>query len=231
MNEVFRGRTPRTGRRASAYAVGRGKRHMDRKTHWESLYRTTSSTDVSWYQAEPTRSLELLRETYAGPATAIIDIGGGDSTLVDAVVRSGLGRMTVLDISNAALTRARVRLGERAREVTWIEADVTCAELPPQAFDVWHDRAVYHFLTEPADQVRYQEAAAATVRRGGTLLVATFASEGPTHCSGLSVARSSIGDLARDFSGAFALTRGFADVHRTPTGIEQHFSVAVLRRQ
>jgi hypothetical protein len=90
---------------------------------------------------------------------------------------------------------------------------------------------VYHFLTEPSDQVRYQEAAAATVRRGGTLLVATFASEGPTHCSGLSVARSSIGDLARDFRGAFALTRGFADVHRTPTGIEQHFSVAVLRRQ
>jgi SAM-dependent methyltransferase len=203
---------------------------MDRKTHWDGIYKTQRTTEASWYQAEPTRSLELLRQTGAGAETTIIDIGGGDSTLVDAVVAEGLGRMTVLDISEAALTRARARLGERAREVTWIEADVTRTELPPQAFDVWHDRAVYHFLTEPADRARYQEAAAATVRRGGTLLMATFAPEGPTHCSGLSVARYSVGDLARDFSHAFALTRGFADVHRTPAGIEQHFSVAVFRR-
>lgn len=203
---------------------------MDRKTHWDRIYRTQRSTEVSWYQAEPTRSLELLRETGAGPETEIIDIGGGDSTLVDAVVSGGLGRMTVLDISSAALTRAQARLGERAREVTWIEADVTLAELPPQAFDVWHDRAVYHFLTEPADRARYREAAAAAVRHGGTLLIATFAPEGPTHCSGLLVSRYSVADLARDFSPAFALTRGFADVHRTPTGREQHFSVAVLRR-
>ena len=204
---------------------------MDRKAHWERVYTTRQSTEVSWYQAEPTRSLELLREAGAGPETAIIDIGGGDSTLVDAVVAGHLGRLTVLDISGAALARARARLGERAGEVTWVEADVTRAELPAHAFDVWHDRAVFHFLTEPEDRARYAALAAAAVRPGGTLLMATFAPEGPPRCSGLEVARYSPEALARELGDAFSLTRGFGDVHHTPAGGEQRFTVAVFRRR
>lgn len=204
---------------------------MDRKTHWDGVYTTKQSTEVSWYQAAPTRSLALLREAGAGPRTAILDVGGGDSTLVDAVVDGALGRMTVLDVSGAALARAQARLGARAGEVTWIEADVTRAALPAHAFDVWHDRAVFHFLTEPEDRARYAAVAAAAVRPGGTLLMATFAPDGPTRCSGLEVARYDPEALARALGEAFALTRGFGDVHHTPAGGEQRFTVAVFRRR
>jgi SAM-dependent methyltransferase len=204
---------------------------VDRRAHWEGVYTTKPSTEVSWYQAEPARSLELLAEAGAGPDSAVVDVGGGDSTLVDAVLARGLGRMTVLDISGAALARARARLGARADEVTWIESDVTRAALPPGAFDVWHDRAVFHFLTERDDRTRYAAVAAAAVRPGGTLLLATFAPDGPTRCSGLPVERYDPEGLARELGDAFTLVRGFGDVHRTPTGGEQRFTVAVLRRR
>jgi SAM-dependent methyltransferase len=203
---------------------------VDRKAHWEEVYTTKSSAEVSWYQAEPIRSLALLREIGTVPATTILDVGGGDSTLVDAVVAANLGRMTVLDISRAALARAQQRLGERAADVTWIEADVTLVELPSHAFDVWHDRAVFHFLTRPQDRASYAAIAAAAVRHGGTLLISTFAPDGPTECSGLKVARYSPEDLARELRDAFTLVRGFGDVHRTPSGGEQRFTVAVFRR-
>jgi SAM-dependent methyltransferase len=194
------------------------------------VYTTKPSAEVSWYQAEPTRSLALLREIGAGPATSILDVGGGDSTLVDAVVAAGLGRVTVLDISGAALARARARLGERAADVTWVEADVTRAALPAHAFDVWHDRAVFHFLTQPQDRASYAGVAAAAVRPGGTVLMATFAPDGPARCSGLEVARYSPEGLAQELGDAFTLVRGFADVHHTPSGSEQRFTVAVFRR-
>lgn len=203
----------------------------DRTAHWEGVYRTKGSDEVSWYQAEPTRSLALLREAGAGPATTILDVGGGDSTLVDAVVATGHGRMTVLDLSSAALARARARLGDRAHQVTWIEGDVTQVVLPPQAFDVWHDRAVFHFLTGAEDRRRYVEAATATLRPGGTLLMATFAPDGPTRCSGLEVARYDADALARTLGDGFTLVRAFGDVHRTPAGSEQRFTVARFRRR
>lgn len=204
---------------------------MNRKAHWEGVYSSTLTTDVSWYQAEPTYALQLLRAAGAGPSTAIIDVGGGDSTLVDAVLAEGLGRMTVLDLSGAALARARARIGPRADEVTWMEADVTRVVLPPDAFDIWHDRAVFHFLTAPDDRARYAAAAAMALRSGGTALVATFAPDGPTRCSGLDVARYTPAGLARELGDAFTLVRGFGHVHRTPDGGEQRFSVAVLRRR
>ena len=204
---------------------------MDRKAHWEGVYAARRPAEPSWYQAEPTRSLELLRAAGAGRETTIIDVGGGDSTLVDAVVREGLGRMTVLDLAGAALARARARLGARARDVAWIEADVTRADLSPDAFDVWHDRAVFHFLTAAEDRVRYVAVAASALRPGGTLLMATFASDGPARCSGLEVARYSPDGLARELGDAFALVRGFGDVHRTPAGVEQRFTVAVFQRR
>ena len=203
---------------------------MSRKEHWESVYAVKQSTEVSWYQARPTRALELLRGIGAGPHTSVIDIGGGDSTFVDAVLAEQLGRVTVLDISAGALDRARTRLGERAKDVTWIEADVTEVVLPPAAFDVWHDRAVFHFLVEPREQARYLAAATASVRRGGHLIMATFAPEGPTRCSGLDVMRYGPDDLARRFADGFRLREGFAEEHVTPSGVRQRFTVALLQR-
>ena len=204
---------------------------MDRKAHWDGVYTTTPSAEVSWYQAEPTLSLALLREVGVGPTSDVIDVGGGDSRLVDAVLAEELGRMTVLDLSGAALARARARLGARAGEVTWLEADVTRAALPASAFDVWHDRAVFHFLTAPEDRARYAAAAARAVRPAGTVILATFAPDGPTRCSGLEVARYTPEGLARELGDAFSLVRGFGDVHHTPAGREQRFSAAVLRRR
>ena len=204
---------------------------MDRKAHWDGVYTTKPSAEVSWYQAEPTLSLALLREAGAGPTTTILDVGGGDSRLVDAALAEGLGRMTVLDLSGAALARARARLGTQADEVTWLEADVTQVELPARAFDIWHDRAVFHFLTTPEDRARYAAVVAAALRPGGTALLATFAPDGPTRCSGLEVARYTPEGLAAQLGDAFALVRGFGDLHHTPAGREQRFSVAVLRRR
>ncbi|MDQ8144548.1 MAG: class I SAM-dependent methyltransferase [Gemmatimonadota bacterium] len=203
---------------------------MDRKTHWEQVWTTKASTEVSWYQADPTLSRTLLREIGTDPSTAILDVGGGDSHLVDVVLADGLGRITVLDLSGAALARARTRLGARADEVTWIEADVTTVVLPPQSVDIWHDRAVFHFLTAPDDRARYAAVAASAVRPGGSLVIATFAADGPLRCSGLEVARYTPEGIAEALGDAFRLVRGFGDVHRTPTGAEQRFSVAVLRR-
>ena len=204
---------------------------MNGKDHWEGVYGAKASTEVSWYQPVPTRSLELIRAASAGPETSIIDVGGGDSTLVDSIVAEKLGRVTVLDLSGAALARAKERLGPQAASVTWLEADVTRVELPMSGFDIWHDRAVFHFLTDATERERYAAVAAAAVRTGGTLVMATFALDGPSRCSGLEVARYSPEDLARELGDAFSLERGFRDVHHTPSGAEQRFSFAVLRRR
>jgi ubiquinone/menaquinone biosynthesis C-methylase UbiE len=203
---------------------------MNRKQHWENIYTTKASSEVSWYQPAPHRSIELLVESGATADSTIIDIGGGDSTLVDALVEQGLGRVTVLDLSGAALQRARERLGQRAAEVIWLEADITHAELSPTAFDAWHDRAAFHFLTNARQRRQYVSAAARAVRPGGALIIATFAPDGPTRCSGLEVVRYSAIDLAHEFGPQFDLVRAFVDNHRTPGGAEQRFTYALLRR-
>ena len=204
---------------------------VNRQAHWDGLYTTKHPTELSWYQAEPVRSLELLRDAGAGRGTAIIDVGGGDSTFVDAVVNEGLGHVTVLDISGAALARAKARLGPRASDIRWMEADVTRAELTPHSFDVWHDRAAFHFLTGSEDRGQYVETCASALRSGGSLVVATFAADGPTHCSGLEVVRYSLDGLLDEFGDEFALQRGITDVHFTPRGVEQHFTIALFRRR
>jgi SAM-dependent methyltransferase len=203
---------------------------MDRKAHWEGLYATRTSTEVSWYQARPARSLELIALAEPGPATATIDVGGGDSTLVDALLALHWGHVTVLDISGTALARARARLGARADEVTWIEADITGAALPPQAFDVWHDRAVFHFLTEADDRRCYVGAVRHALRPGGLLVMATFAPTGPTRCSGLDVVRYAPETLLATFGDDFDLVARTTDVHVTPTGREQVFTYATMRQ-
>ncbi|HEY3287991.1 MAG TPA: class I SAM-dependent methyltransferase [Gemmatimonadaceae bacterium] len=204
---------------------------MNRRAHWDLVYTTKQPNEVSWYQPSPLRSLELLREAGAGPHTTLIDIGGGDSTLVDAVVADQLGAITVLDISGAALARARARLGDRAREVTWLEDDATRVALPAAAFDIWHDRAVFHFLTDAEDRARYVTTAAAALKPGGALIIATFAEDGPQRCSGLDVTRYSAAQLAQTLGEPFQLRRSFHDVHHTPSGGEQRFSYCVFRRQ
>lgn len=204
---------------------------MDRKAHWEQVYDTRSSMEVSWYQPLPARSLELIREAGAGPESAVIDVGGGDSRLVDTLLEREFRRVTVLDLSGAALARARARLGAPAAAVIWLEADVTAAELAPAAYDLWHDRAVFHFLTDPQDRVRYVAAAARAVRPGGALIIATFALDGPTRCSGLEVVRYGPEELAREFGDSFVLLRSFGDVHRTPSGGEQRFTYAMFERR
>ena len=204
---------------------------MDRKAHWERVYATKGPTEVSWYQALPSRSLELILLAGVGRSSRIIDVGGGDSTLVDTLVDWQLGRVTVLDISGAALERARARLGERARDVTWIEADVIETELPALSFDVWHDRAVFHFLAGDVDERRrYVERARDALVHGGHAIVATFAADGPTRCSGLDVARYGPDALAEAFGRGFELVTSRTDTHRTPSGVEQRFAYVCLRR-
>lgn len=204
---------------------------MDAKSHWEAVYSARNSTDVSWYQPSPARSLELLAASGLGEHSAIIDVGGGDSTLVDALVDQRVGHISVLDLSGAALARARERLGTRAGNVTWIETDITRAELPSGAFSHWHDRAVFHFLTAPEDRERYVRVAADAIRPGGTMVLATFASDGPVRCSGLDVAGYSAATLADAMGPGFALRRSLADLHRTPAGVEQRFTYAVFERR
>ena len=204
---------------------------MDPKVHWETIYRTKRPSEMSWYQPYPTRSIELLLRAGAGPESSILDIGGGDSTFVDALLDREFRNITVLDISSGAIERARARLGARASEVTWIEGDVRIVDLAAQAYDVWHDRAVFHFLTQPDDRTRYIAQAAGALRHGGTLIIATFALEGPPQCSGLPVTRYDARGLATELGDEFALQESLTDVHRTPAGVEQAFTYARFQRR
>ena len=204
---------------------------MDPVAHWERVYSTKPSNEVSWFQARPAWSLELLGDVNGGAERRIIDVGGGDSSFADEVIEHRLGSITVLDLSASALARAKTRLGTRASEVDWVEGDVTRTRLGVDAYDVWHDRAVFHFLISPDDRARYVATAAEAVRPSGTLIVATFAADGPTRCSGLDVARYDEAGLAREFDSSFILVRGLGDVHRTPSGAEQRFTYVVLRRR
>jgi ubiquinone/menaquinone biosynthesis C-methylase UbiE len=201
------------------------------KAHWEAIYGSKAPADLSWYQQQPTRSLELLEGLGMGPSTAIIDVGGGASTLVDALLDQHLGKITVLDISAVALEHAKSRLGLRNNSVVWIEADVTRVDLGADAYDVWHDRAVFHFLTSAEDRRRYVDAARRALRRGGAALIATFSLQGPTRCSGLDVMRYDAEMLARELGSEFSLERSVDDIHHTPFGTPQAFTFAVLRRR
>lgn len=204
---------------------------MERKAHWEEVYTTRPPTALSWFQSEPVRSLELIEWAGVPADASVIDVGGGDSTFVDALLDRGHGDVTVLDLSGAALARARERLGPRADVVTWLEGDVTRLALPPARFDLWHDRAVFHFLTDPRDRARYVASATSALRPGAILVLATFAPDGPTRCSGLDVVRYGAADLEREMGAAFVLVRALAQTHRTPSGGEQRFTWTVFRRR
>ena len=196
---------------------------MTRKTHWEIVYADKKPDEVSWYQTHLEKSLELIRRTGAGKAARIIDLGGGASTLVDDLLASGFKEVTVLDISTAAIQAAQTRLGRRAKDVTWLEADITQVSLPKHHYDVWHDRAVFHFLTNAEDRRRYVDAVNHALKPGGHIIVATFGPHGPLQCSGLDIVRYDPATLHNEFGDNFTLIESLREIHHTPAGKVQDF--------
>jgi SAM-dependent methyltransferase len=204
---------------------------MNSKAHWDRIYRSSSPEQVSWYQPEPTLSLDLIRQAVPDRSSAIIDVGGGASTLVDGLLAAGYHRLTVLDLSGAALAAAQNRLGEPAATITWMEADVLTAPFGPAAFDLWHDRAVFHFLTDPSDRRRYVAQLRRAVRPGGFVLIATFAPDAPPRCSGLDVMRYSPEMLEAEVGSGFRLRSSRREEHRTPGGRIQAFIYCLFRTE
>jgi ubiquinone/menaquinone biosynthesis C-methylase UbiE len=196
---------------------------MERISHWDRVYATRSPDAVSWYQPHATLSLDLIRRIGAGPATRVIDVGGGTSTLVDDLLANGMRAVTVLDVSTAALRLSQQRLGSRAAGVHWINGDITEVPLETGAYDIWHDRAVFHFLTEPAERAAYVAQVRRAVHPGGHVIVAAFGPDGPPTCSGLPVVRYAPGDLHGEFGGHFELLEHLTEAHRTPAGAIQQF--------
>jgi SAM-dependent methyltransferase len=202
----------------------------DARRHWQEAYRRRQVTEVSWYQPRPEMSLELIAGLRLPPDAAIVDVGGGASTLVDHLLDAGYRNLTVLDLAATALDQARARLGGRGDAVCWLVADVTRWE-PETRFDLWHDRAVFHFLTEPDARERYRHTLLRAVRPGGHALVATFASDGPERCSGLPVRRYGGAELQIELGAALDLVEERRELHRTPAGHDQPFTYALLRRR
>lgn len=196
---------------------------MKTAAHWEHVYASRSPDAVSWYQPHAALSIELIRRIGAGPGTRVVDVGGGASTLVDDLLRQGMGDVTVLDISAAALQVAQQRLGAAASRVHWITGDITRVQLEPAAHDIWHDRAVFHFLTDPSDRAAYVAQVRRAVRPGGHVIVAAFGPDGPERCSGLPVVRYAPGALHAQFGDSFQLLDRLTEEHRTPGGAIQQF--------
>lgn len=190
--------------------------------HWDRIYRERGPHGVSWHQADPSRSLRLVTAAAPNRTAAIVDVGGGSSRLVDRLLDLGYTNLTVLDLAPVALEYARQRLGDRAAWVTWVEADVTSHRLA-HPVEVWHDRAVFHFLIDPEDRARYLARARAAVLAGGHLIVASFAPDGPTMCSGLAIVRYDPAGMRNEFAPWFEPVTFEEEMHLTPHGAEQRF--------
>ncbi len=203
---------------------------MADKAHWEKVYGNRGVDAVSWYQEHASRSVALIRKLGIAKHEAIIDVGGGASVLVDDLLADGYADLTVLDLSATALSAARTRLGERAASLHWIEGDVIRAELPRGRYALWHDRAVFHFLTAPEDRAAYVRQVLHAVRPGGHVVVATFAVDGPTECSGLPVMRYDAEHLHDEFGAPFDLLGHEREEHVTPNGRVQSFLYCFCRR-
>jgi SAM-dependent methyltransferase len=195
---------------------------LERQTHWQNVYQTKGERDVSWFQEIPTISLDLVRATGVGADASIIDIGGGASRLIDALVTEGFRSVTVLDVSEKALSTSRARLDPSAEHVTWIVADVT-AWRPDKSYDLWHDRAAFHFLTEPGDRRAYAERMRIALRPGGHVIIGTFAPDGPERCSGLPVVRQDAASIGEVLGPSFKLIESRRHDHQTPGGTVQRF--------
>ena len=193
-----------------------------RKLHWEHVHSAKGPTEVSWYQGAPQQSLQMIAATSVEPDGAVIDVGGGASTLVDNLIDAGYSDVTVLDIASAALAHSRARLGDAAKNVTWIEQDVLHFK-PDRSYELWHDRAVFHFLTEKIQQQQYADLLQKAVVPGGHVILATFGPDGPERCSGLPVQRYSIEEMASLMETAFELQAHDLEEHKTPGGSVQQF--------
>lgn len=202
---------------------------MPTKTHWDTAYNQRGSARVSWFRPHLDQSLELIRSAAPDVTAAIIDVGGGAANLVDDLLQAGYRDVSVLDISTSALTIAKERLGSVATSVEWIEGDITQMDLPEARYDVWHDRAVFHFLTDQADRDHYVTLVQRAVKPGGHVIVATFATDGPERCSGLPVIRYNANSLYAQFGGQFELLGSRRETHYTPAGTEQQFVYCFCR--
>ena len=203
----------------------------DQKKHWETIYQTKDVHSVSWFQPEARESRDLITEFAPDRATPIIDVGGGASVLVDDLLAAGYADVTVFDLSETALEISRQRLGDRAAKVKWIAGDVRNAPLGDREYLLWHDRAVFHFLTDAADRQAYVAQVERTVRPRGYVLIATFAEDGPATCSGLPVVRYSAESLHSEFGPAFRIVASAHEDHHTPAGREQSFLYCLCRRE
>jgi SAM-dependent methyltransferase len=206
----------------------------NRQAHWENVYTTKRENEVSWFQQSPAPSLELIVQAGATSKSAIIDIGGGASRLVDHLVEQGFEDVTVLDLSGAALAAAKSRLESRlgtgAERVNWIVADATASE-PVKPYDIWHDRAAFHFLTDASDRAAYIARLGRGLKIGGHAIIATFALDGPERCSGLPVARYDSASLGRTLGTTFKLVHTQRHEHATPWGSRQIFQFSIFRRE
>jgi SAM-dependent methyltransferase len=201
---------------------------VSRRAHWENVYTTKSENEVSWFQEDPAPSLELIDLAQPTPETTIVDVGGGASRLVDSLVARGLNHVTVLDLSEAALAIAKTRLGDNAN-VQWVVADVTRWN-PTQIYDIWHDRAAFHFLSDRDDRAAYVARLRQALKPGGHVVIGTFAIDGPERCSGLAVERYDAAGLAAELGTGFRLIDARRHEHSTPWGAIQRFQFCVFRR-
>jgi 2-polyprenyl-3-methyl-5-hydroxy-6-metoxy-1,4-benzoquinol methylase len=204
---------------------------MDIKAHWEQVYGTKAPDAVSWYAPHLETSLKLIHQAEVNKNAAIIDIGGGESTLVDDLITDGYQNISVLDISQKAIDVSKERIGNPANKVDWHCSDITQATLPQNYFDVWHDRAVFHFLTEEAQRMKYVEQVKRSVKKGGHVITSTFGTKGPEKCSGLDVVRYDTESLHEQFGKSFKLIDSFTETHKTPIGTQQQFLYCVCRME
>jgi ubiquinone/menaquinone biosynthesis C-methylase UbiE len=202
---------------------------MDRRAYWDEVYRTKGPEHVSWFQAEARLSRALVERSVPDRRARIIDVGAGASTLASGLLDAGYQHLTVVDISSTALALARLRLGSAAERVTWLVGDVLALDVAAAAFDLWHDRAVFHFLTQAQDRTRYVAQVRHALAPGGYVLVATFAEDGPTRCTGLDVARYSPTALHCEFGSDFRLLASERELHTTPAGSPQAFTYCLCR--
>lgn len=202
----------------------------DPKSHWEAVYASKKSDEVSWFAPHLATSIGLIEHAGLGVDAAIIDVGAGASTLADDLLERGFSRLTLLDLSAAALAVTRERLGPNGESVEWIAGDATRVALPTAAYDLWHDRAVFHFLVDPVDRARYATQVRRALKPGGHLVMSTFGLKGPPRCSGLEVARYSPESLGAELGLNFTLEESLAEEHRTPWGAIQEFVACRWRR-
>lgn len=196
---------------------------MGTQDRWDKIYTQKAADQVSWYRPHLEASVSMIEQAGGGSSASVIDVGAGESTLVDDLLGRGYSHLTVLDISQAAIAATKNRLGDGAGRVRWIVADITQANLEPAAYDVWHDRAVFHFLTAPDERSSYVRQVVHALRRGGHVIVSTFGPQGPVRCSGLDVVRYDAESLHAEFVANFRMISSSPHMHKTPFGTIQQF--------